>query len=112
LIGSFVTRSRNKYERAFAEQGKAINDKVRLYAKIGAALVDAREQGRDPFAAIEAIVPWASFSASVREAAQLARDEDFSALWLIDVSTSTFLNFVDIVPSCSRLFIFKQLSLR
>jgi hypothetical protein len=42
---------------AFAEQGKAINDKVRLYAKVGAALVDVREQGDDPFAAIEAIVP-------------------------------------------------------
>jgi TnpA family transposase len=83
LIGSFVTRSKNKYERAFAEQGKAINDKVRLYAKVGAALVDARERGGDPFAAIEAVVPWASFSASVKEAEELARDEDFSALSLI-----------------------------
>ena len=43
LIGSFFTKSKHKYERAFAEQGKAINDKVRLYAKVGAALVDARE---------------------------------------------------------------------
>ena len=83
LIGSFFTKSKNKYERAFAEQGKAINDKVRLYAKIGAALVDAREQGRDPFAAIEAVVPWDSFSASVKEAAELARDQDFDALSLV-----------------------------
>jgi hypothetical protein len=58
--------------------------KVRLYAKVGAALVEAREQGRDPFAAIEAVVPWASFSASVKEAAELARDKDFSSLSLID----------------------------
>ena len=83
LIGSFFTKSKNKYERAFSEQGKAINDKVRLYAKIGAALVDAREQGRDPFAAIEAVLPWESFSASVKEAAELARGEDFDALSLI-----------------------------
>jgi TnpA family transposase len=83
LIGSFFIKSKNKYERAFAEQGKAINDKVRLYARVGAALVDAREQGRDPFAAIEAIVPWDSFSASVKEAAELARDQDFDALSLI-----------------------------
>jgi ribosome-associated translation inhibitor RaiA len=34
---------------------KAINDKVRLYAKVGAVLVEAREQGNDPFAAIEAV---------------------------------------------------------
>lgn len=83
LIGSFFTKSKNKYERVFAEQGKAINDKLRLYAKVGAALVDAREHGRDPFAAIEAVVPWDNFSASVREAAQLARDENFDALSLI-----------------------------
>jgi hypothetical protein len=34
LIGSFFTQSKNRYDRAFAEQGKAINDKVRLYAKV------------------------------------------------------------------------------
>jgi TnpA family transposase len=28
LIGSFFTKSKNKYERTFAEQGQAINDKV------------------------------------------------------------------------------------
>ena len=83
LIGSFFTKSKNKYERTFAEQGKAINDKVRLYAKVGAALIDARELGRDPFTAIEAVVPWESFSASVKEAAELARGEDFDALSLI-----------------------------
>ena len=83
LIGSFFTKSKNKYERAFAEQGKAINDKMRLYAKVGAALLSAREQGRDPYAAIEAIVSWDAFSRSVTEATQLARDEDFDALSLI-----------------------------
>jgi len=65
LIGSFFTKAKNKYERAFAEQGKAINDKVRLYAKVGSALVSAREQGRDPYVAIEAIVSWDAFSRSV-----------------------------------------------
>jgi hypothetical protein len=46
-------------------------------------LVAAREQGRDPFAAIEAIVSWEAFSASVSEAERLARNEDFDALSLI-----------------------------
>jgi hypothetical protein len=83
LIGSFFTKAKNKYERAFAEQGKAINDKVRLYAKVGAALVSAREQGRDPYVAIEAVVSWDAFSRSVTEAEQLARDEDFDPLSLV-----------------------------
>jgi hypothetical protein len=62
--------------------GKALSP-IRHYARVGAALVNARERGRDPFAAIEAIVPWDSFSASMKEAAELARGEDFDALSLI-----------------------------
>ncbi len=83
LIGSFFTKSKNKYERTFADQGKAINEKVRLYAKVGKALVSAREDGRDPFSAIEAIVSWNDFSASVQEAEQLAREEDFNPIALL-----------------------------
>ena len=64
LIGSFFTKSKDKYERTFAEQGKAINDKVRALCKIGSALVAAREQGRDPYAAIEAVINASSSSAS------------------------------------------------
>jgi hypothetical protein len=56
LIGSFFTKSKDKYERTLAERGEAINDKVRIMQKVGSALVAAREQGRDPFAAIEAVV--------------------------------------------------------
>ena len=83
IIGSIFKKSKNRYERAFAEQGKAINDKVRLYATVGAALVAAREHGRDAFAAIEEIFSWETFSESVKEAAKLARDEDFDALSLL-----------------------------
>ena len=83
LIGSFFTKSKNKYERAFAEQGKAINDKVRLYARIGAALVAARDEGRDAFKAIEDVVSWEVFSESVKEAEKLAREEEFDPLELL-----------------------------
>lgn len=58
LIGSFFTKAKHKYEKRFAAEGKAVNDKVRLYAKVGAALIAAKEAGTDPFQAIEAIVPW------------------------------------------------------
>lgn len=83
LIGSFFTQAKNKYERTFAEQGKEINDKVRLYARIGSALAEAREQGRDAFQAIERVVPWKVFLDSVREAGELAREESFNPLALI-----------------------------
>ncbi len=83
LIGSFFTKAKHKYEKRFAAEGKAVNDKVRLYARIGAALIAAKEAGDDPFRAIEAIVPWDAFTASVREAEQLARDAEFDSTALL-----------------------------
>ncbi len=83
LIGSFFTKSKHKYEYIFAEQGRAINDKVRLYAKVGMALVAARDQGHDAFQAIETVLPWDLFSQSVKDAERLARAEHFDPLELL-----------------------------
>jgi hypothetical protein len=35
------------------ESGKAINEKIRLYVKVGQAVISAKAEGRDPFQAIE-----------------------------------------------------------
>ncbi|MEM5461154.1 hypothetical protein VSR69_41150 [Paraburkholderia phytofirmans] len=43
LIGSFFTKAKHKYKKHFAAEGNAVNDKVRLYAKVGAALIAAKE---------------------------------------------------------------------
>lgn len=63
--------------------GKAVNEKVRLYAKVGTALIEAKEEKSDPFKAIEAVVPWNEFTASVKEAQELARDAEFDAMALL-----------------------------
>jgi TnpA family transposase len=83
MIGSFFTKAKNKHEKTFAAAGKAINEKLQLYAKVGSALIDAKEKGSDPFLAIAAVVPWEVFTTSVREAEQLASEEDFDCLGLI-----------------------------
>ena len=56
---------------------------MRLYWRIGRALVDAKQSGSDPFAAIEAIIPWDAFAESVTEAETLAQPENFDFLSLI-----------------------------
>jgi ribosome-associated translation inhibitor RaiA len=63
---------------ALTASGRAINEKVRLYARIGQALLAAKEKGSDPFAAIERIVSWNDFARTVSEAEQRAsrNDED------------------------------------
>ncbi|MCY4757279.1 Tn3 family transposase [Pelomonas aquatica] len=83
LIGTFFTRSKHKHKDRFAADGKALNAKVRLYADVGAALIAARKNKDDAYAAIEKVLSWAEFERSVQEAKGLARDEAFDSTALM-----------------------------
>ena len=84
LIGSMFKKTERAHPDEFHKSGKAINDKVRLYAQVGDALIEARAAGGDPFAAIEAVLSWDRFKASVTEAHKLAQPADFDYLSLLD----------------------------
>ena len=79
LVGTMFSKAETRHARAFQADGRVINEKVRLYARVGAALIAAREAGQDPFDAITAVIPWERFRASVAEAEALARPEDFDS---------------------------------
>ena len=83
MIGSAFAKAKRSYQTSFQEAGKAINEKVRLYAKVGQALIRAKEAGNDAFMAIEQILSWEQFTESVREAEKLARPEDFDYLGIL-----------------------------
>jgi hypothetical protein len=83
FVGSISNKARRRRDEAFQSSGKAINEKVRLCARIGLALLAAKEQGVDPYAAIERIVSWNDFGRTVSEAEELAKPEDFEFLGLI-----------------------------
>ena len=83
IMIKLFSAAKNKHQEQFQKQGKAINDKVRLYSKVGRALVDAKESGGDPYAAIESVIPWAEFAQSVTDAAQLAQPATFDHLHLV-----------------------------
>ncbi len=102
IIGKFFNTAKHKHENQFQASGKSINDKVRLYGQIGQVLLEARNDGTDPFEAIESVIPWDSFAASVDEARKLAQTEDFDFLRHISDSYTTvrryapeFLNVLD-----------------
>lgn len=65
MIGAMFNKAKRSHEQQFSQAGKAINEKVQLYWKIGNALMEARDTGMDPFAAIERIIPWNAFEESV-----------------------------------------------
>ena len=80
ILGQLFNAARHRHEAQFQASGQAINEKVRLYGRIGQALLSARQGGGDPFAAIESVLPWEAFAASVSEAQQLAQPADFDFL--------------------------------
>ena len=80
IIGKLFNAAKHKHAQQFQASGKAINDKVRLYGRIGLALIEAKQAGRDPFAAIEAVMSWDAFAESVTEAQKLAQPESFDFL--------------------------------
>ena len=83
FMGALFSKAKRHHADRFQASGQAINDKVRLYSRIGRALLDAKRSGNDPFAAIEAIIPWDVFSASITEAEKLAQPEAFDYLALV-----------------------------
>lgn len=83
IVGDLFSLARHNHADQFQQSGKAINDKVRLYSRVGRALIKAKEDGRDPFSAIEEILPWEAFSESVAEAEKLAQPEAFDFLPLV-----------------------------
>jgi len=80
IIGAMFNRAKRNHEQEFQQSGREINEKVRLYYRIGSALLEAKQSGADPFAAIEAVIPWEEFTQSVAEARKLARSEEFDYL--------------------------------
>lgn len=93
ILVRLFSAAKNKHQQQFQKQGKAINDKVRLYTQIGRALVEAKQAGMDPYDAIEAVLPWDDFTKSVAEAAQLAQPESFDHLHLVGENYSTLRRY-------------------
>ena len=84
IMGLLFKQGQKKQLAQFELRGKAINEKVRLYADVGHALIKAKEEVADPYKALEAVLPWETFVASVQEASTLARPADFDYLDLLD----------------------------
>ncbi|EPG4859241.1 hypothetical protein N5M28_004878, partial [Escherichia coli] len=63
------------------------------FSRIGQALLEAKESGSDPYAAIEAVIPWDEFTESVSEAELLARPEGFDHLHLVGENFATLRRY-------------------
>jgi len=83
ILGTVFARAKRQHQEAFAQSAQVIKEKLKLLDRIGKALVEAKKSGGDPFAAIEAVVPWETFEASVTEAEKLEKVTADDSLGLI-----------------------------
>ncbi len=97
LVGQMFKKSERTHADRFHANGKSINEKVRLYARVGQALIKARSSGGDVFAAIEAVLPWPKFASTVAEAQTLAQPEEFDFLALLDARYSSVRRFAPLL---------------
>jgi TnpA family transposase len=82
-ISLLLSKGRKAQEEMQRLNGKSVNEKVIHFADMGSALIQAREQGKDPYGALEAIMPWEEFVNSIEEAKQLSRPMDYDYLDLL-----------------------------
>ena len=73
MLGKLFRRAESREEAALKRDRRTINDKVRLLATLGEALIAAKSAGGDPFAAVEAVISWNALTAEVEEARRLVR---------------------------------------
>lgn len=94
ILGSIFNKARNKHNEEFHNSSKSINEKLNLYAKIGQALIEAKQSNANPFIAIEAIIPWEDFTNTVQDTQDLAKPNNFDFLYRITKHYSMIRKYI------------------
>ena len=93
ILGSMFNRAKHQQAERLQKTGKLIQQKLRQYVSVGQAILDARNAGEDPLSAIERVLPWDDFVASLEETKLLARKDNFEPLHLITEKFSTLRKY-------------------
>lgn len=100
LMTTVFNQAKRKHQAEFQANGKAINEKVKLYATIGKALITAREKEQDWLSAIESVLPWEQFVETVLEAEKLAYPYAFDYLDRLDDHYSYLRQYTPLLLDC------------
>lgn len=112
FMSSLFSKAKRNHAERFQQSANEVNDKVRLYSKIGRVLLDAKESGSDVFKAIETIIPWEQFCKSIVDAENLSKPEKYDFLFLLSERfgqlrryTPSFLDSLEMnsAPSAAEL---------
>jgi hypothetical protein len=71
ILTQFLSQCKQSYATETENHGPALRATARRYAAIGKALITARDEEQDLFTALQTVMPWERFVASVTEAKTL-----------------------------------------
>ncbi|HDS6532743.1 TPA: Tn3 family transposase [Klebsiella aerogenes] len=103
MLNSLFSKAKRTQAERLQQTGKLIQSKLRQYIDVGQALSDARDSGGDPWLAIENILPWPEFVASLEETRHLARKNNFDPLHIITEKYSTLRKYAPRMLSALQL---------
>src|SRR5260221_8103643 len=83
LLGQQFKKGERKQEDQIKKSRKAINEKVRLYARVGKALITAKEATQDAYVASESVRRWERFVGTVQEAEQLTTTTEIDTVEIL-----------------------------
>ena len=106
---NLFSKGRKTQEQIQQQNGKKLNEKVIHFASLGQLLIKAKQDGVDPFEALDKMFGWDTFVSSVEEAQGLARPIDFDYLDLLHTKfyflrryTPTFLRVLEFTSTKIR----------
>lgn len=93
IMGRFFSKAKRIQADKLQKSSKTIHAKLRQYLHIGEALLSAKQTGDNPYHAIEQVLPWKEFEASISEMRLLAKRESYDFLYLIGDSYTTLRRY-------------------
>ncbi len=82
-INTLFSKGRKQQDEIQKRNGKALNEKINHYINIGSALIKSRNEGIDPYDAIESVMSWNKIVQSVEEAKKLTRPKNYDYIDLL-----------------------------
>lgn len=82
LIGRLFRRAERRASNELQQNARTINEKLRLLAQLGDALLDAKASGADALSAVAEVMPWERFAVAIKDTKALIRPDgpDYLAL--------------------------------
>lgn len=103
MLNSLFSKAKRAQVECLQQTGKQIQSKLKQCIDVGQALSDARDSGGDPWLAIENILPWPEFVASLEETRLLARKNNFDPLHINTEKYSTLRKYAPRMLSALQL---------